>query len=56
MNDPEFLKIARKQFSIDLISMTGKTLEKRIVQIVDAPKEALDYASKLRKKYDVPER
>ena len=56
VNDPEFLKIARKQFSIDLTAMTGETLEKRIVQIVDAPKEALDYASKLRKKYDVPER
>ena len=34
VHDPEFLKIARAQFSIDLTSMTGKTLEKRIVQIV----------------------
>lgn len=56
VNNPEFLKLARKQFSIDLISVTGETLKKRIAQIVDAPKEALDYASKLRKKYDVPER
>ncbi len=56
VNDPEFLRIARKQFSIDLTSMTGESLKKRIARIVDAPREALDYASKLRKKYDVPER
>ncbi len=56
VHDPEFLKLARKQFSLDLISVTGESLNKRLPQIVDVPKEVLDYASKLRKKYDVPER
>ncbi len=56
VNDPEFLKIARKQFSVDLTSESGESLKKRIPGIVDVPKEVLDYASKLRKKYDVPER
>ena len=56
VHDPEFLKLARKQFSQDLISVTGESLNKRLPQIVDVPKEVLDYASSLRKKYDVPER
>ncbi len=56
VHDPEFLKLARKQFSEDLVSVTGESLNKRLPQIVDVPKEVLDYASKLRKKYDVPER
>lgn len=56
VHDPEFLKLARKQFSQDLVSVTGESLNKRLPQIVDVPKEVLDYASSLRKKYKVPER
>lgn len=56
VHDPEFLKLARKQFSQDLVSVTGESLNKRLPQIVDVPREVLDYASSLRKKYKVPER
>lgn len=56
VKDPEFQKLASKQFSVDITPMYGKDLEKIIKDAVAISRETLEYASRLRKKYGVPER
>ncbi|MEE2957060.1 MAG: hypothetical protein VX780_13075 [Pseudomonadota bacterium] len=51
VNDPEFLKIARKQFSKEINYIDGLTVEKMVQNVFSAPPEAVSYAEDLKQKY-----
>ena len=51
VNDPAFLKIARKQFSKEINYIDGKTVAKLVAEVNRAPTEAVDYAEELKQKY-----
>jgi len=51
VNDPAFLKIARKQFSKEINYIDGKTVAKLVAEVHRAPTEAVDYAEELKQKY-----
>ena len=55
VKDPQFLDLARKQLSVDIVSISGEEVERLMKKVVGVSKEAVSYASKLRKKYDLPE-
>lgn len=55
VKNPEFLKLAKKQLSVDIISISGKDLEVIMKDVVDVSDEAVNFASRLRKKYKLPE-
>ena len=52
--DPEFLKVAQRQMSKDLRPIYGPDLEKLIREVVTTPREAVDYATRLRVKHGLP--
>ncbi len=54
VKDPEFLKLARKQLSVDIQPLYAKELTKMIRDLVNTPDEAVKYAAKLRVKYGLP--
>lgn len=51
VNDPTFLKIARKQFSKEINYIDGPTVSAMVNEIFNAPGAAVDYAEGLKKKY-----
>ena len=51
VNDPAFLKIARKQFSKEINYIDGQTVAKLVAAVHRAPTEAVDYAEELKQKY-----
>jgi len=55
VKNPKFLKLARKQLSVDIIAISGKDMQQLIKDSVDVSKESVAYASKLKKKYGLPQ-
>jgi len=53
--DPEFVKQGKMQLSIDLRAIPGEKVEEILKQVTDVSNEALEYSSRLRKKYGLPE-
>ncbi|MBT6801787.1 MAG: hypothetical protein HOA41_08945, partial [Rhodospirillales bacterium] len=51
VNDPGFLKVARKQFSKELFYIPGEEVAAMVNVIHSAPESALDYADALKVKY-----
>jgi hypothetical protein len=51
VNDPAFLKIARKQFSKEIFYIPGEDVAAMVKEIHSAPSSALDYAENLKVKY-----
>jgi tripartite-type tricarboxylate transporter receptor subunit TctC len=51
VNDPAFLKIARKQFSKEIFYIPGEDVAAMVKEIHNAPSSALDYAENLKVKY-----
>ncbi len=51
VNDPAFLKVARKQFSKEIFHIPGSEVAAMVNEIHNAPPEAIDYAEGLKKKY-----
>ncbi len=54
VKDPKFLKLARKQLSVDIQPLYADELTKIIRDLVNTPDEAVNYAAKLRVKYGLP--
>lgn len=55
VKNPKFLELARKQLSVDIIPISGEAMARVIKDAVNVSDEAVDFASKLRKKYKLPE-
>lgn len=51
VTNPEFLKIARKQFSKEINYLDGPTVAAMVKEVFSGPKEAVDYAENMKKKY-----
>ncbi|MEE8516978.1 MAG: hypothetical protein V3T02_10100 [Alphaproteobacteria bacterium] len=51
VNDPKFLKTARKQFSKEINYIDGPTVAAMVNEVFGAPAAAVDYAEGLKKKY-----
>jgi tripartite-type tricarboxylate transporter receptor subunit TctC len=51
VNDPAFLKIARKQFSKEIFHIPGTDVAAMVNEIHNAPSAAVDYAEGLKQKY-----
>jgi tripartite-type tricarboxylate transporter receptor subunit TctC len=50
-SDPEFLKVARKQFSKEIFYISGTDVTAMVEEIHNAPAAAVDYAEGLKRKY-----
>ena len=55
VKNPKFLELARKQLSVDIIPISGEDMAHVIKDAVNVSDKAVDFASKLRKKYKLPE-
>ena len=51
VNDPAFLKIARKQFSKEIFHIPGSEVTAMVNEVHNAPSAAIDYAEGLKQKY-----
>ena len=56
VKDPEFLRLAKKQLSIDITATTREDVKSLIKDLVDTPEEANAYIFKIKKKYGLPTR
>ena len=56
VKDPEYLEVAKKQLSPEIYYMSGEELEAIINSSLDTPEEAVEFVSKLRKKFGVSSR
>jgi len=54
VKDPEFIKLAKKQLSVDVQPLKAEELTKVIKDLVNTPDDAVEYAAKLRVKYGLP--